>query len=158
MTAVPPVPAPSAAEPAPALTTGWAWLDRWIAHPGVWKVFKFGVVGGTGFVTDAGVLTALHNGLGLDPYTARVIAIIVATIVTWRLNRAFTFGASQRSQGHEAMRYALVAAVASGVNWLVYAACVYFTGLMPVLAVVVGCAVAMFVSYTGYNRFVFGAK
>lgn len=147
---------PAAAHP--HIETGFAPLDRLLAHALFGKLFKFAVVGGTGFVTDAAVLTALHNGLGLDPYSARVVAILVATIITWRLNRAFTFGASRHGQGHEALRYGLVAAFASSVNWLVYAACIYFLGLLPLVALVIGVAVAMFVSFTGYDRFVFGRK
>lgn len=149
---------PAARRDPPVIAIGIDWIDRLIAHPVIGKLFKFAVVGGTGFVTDAAVLTALHNGLGLDPYSARVVAIIVATIVTWRLNRAFTFGASRHGQGHEALRYGLVAAFASSVNWLVYAACIYFLGLLPLVALVIGVAVAMFVSFTGYDKFVFGKK
>ncbi len=83
---------------------------------------RFALVGGTGFAVDAIVLSLLHYVVGLDPFSARVVSMSSATFTTWRLNRAHTFGASERSQAHEGMRYATVAALAAGINYGVYAA------------------------------------
>ena len=86
------------------------------------RFFRFALVGGTGFVVDAGLLTLLHNGAGIDPFTARLISISVSAFTTWRLNRVVTFGASDRSQASEGARYALVAALTAGLNYCLYAA------------------------------------
>lgn len=120
------------------------------------RFFRFAIVGGIGFVVDAGLLLLLHNGIGLDPFSARAVSISASTFTTWRLNRALTFGASARSQAHEAVRYATVAALAAGVNYLVYAlALILLRGLPPIAALVVGTAAGMLFSYAGYSRFVF---
>ena len=86
------------------------------------RFVRFALVGGTGFVVDAGLLTVLHNGAGFDPFTARLVSISVSAFTTWRLNRAVTFGASDRSQASEGARYALVAALTAGLNYCLYAA------------------------------------
>ncbi len=60
------------------------------------RLSRFAVVGGLGFVVDAGLTVTLIQ-VGLDPFSARLIAIALAMLVTWRLNRALTFGASATS-------------------------------------------------------------
>jgi putative flippase GtrA len=124
------------------------------------RFLRFALVGGAGFIVDAGLLVILHDALGLDPFSARLVAICVATFTTWRLNRGLTFGASKRSQAHEGMRYATVAALAAGLNYLVYAAAlIIWRELPPIVALIMGTAVAMGFSYAGYSRFVFsGAR
>ena len=124
------------------------------------RFFRFALVGGVGFLIDAGLLALLHHGTGLDPYSSRLISISASAFTTWRLNRSVTFGASDRSQASEGIRYALVAAATAGFNYLVYAALmIAFPGLPPVAAAVAATLAAMFFSYAGYSRLVFqGAR
>lgn len=121
---------------------------------------RFVLVGGTGFAVDALVLLFLHYVVGLDPFSARVVSMCSATFTTWRLNRAHTFGASNRSQAHEGFRYATVAAMAAGVNYAVYAAALLlWRDMPPILALIAGSGSAMAFSYAGYSRVVFsGAR
>ena len=120
------------------------------------QFFRFALVGGTGFLVDALVLSLLHYGAGLDPFSARVVSMCAATLTTWRLNRTLTFGASRRSQAQEGVRYATVAALAAGVNYVVYAlALLLWRDLPPIVALVAGAGSAMAFSYAGYSRVVF---
>jgi putative flippase GtrA len=126
----------------------------------VGRFFRFAIVGGVGFLIDAGLLALLHHGVSLDPYSSRLISITASASTTWRLNRSLTFGASDRSQASEGFRYALVAAATAGFNYLVYAALLLaFPSLPPIVAAVVATLAAMFFSYAGYSRLVFhGAR
>ena len=120
------------------------------------RFIRFALVGSTGFVVDAGLLTLLHNGAGVDPFTARLISISVSAFTTWRLNRVVTFGASDRSQASEGTRYALVAALTAGLNYCLYAlALVAWPDVPPILAAIGATLAALFFSYFGYSRFVF---
>lgn len=121
------------------------------------RLQRFSLVGLTGFVVDAGVLSALtHGTLALDPFSARVISIATAMLTTWRLNRAFTFGPSESSQAAEGARYGLVAAAAALVNYGVYALIMLaLPGLVPALAVVAATLTSMMLSYVGYSRLAF---
>ena len=120
------------------------------------RLLRFALVGGAGFLVDAGLLAFIHNGLGLDPFSARVLSIAAAALATWRLNRSVTFAASPDRQIVEGLRYGLVAALAAGMNYALYAtALLMWPGLPPVLAVVIATILAMGFSYAGYSRFVF---
>jgi putative flippase GtrA len=120
------------------------------------RFIRFALVGGTGFFIDAGLLATLHHGFGLDPFTSRLISITISAFTTWRLNRSLTFGASERSQAAEGLRYAIVAALAAALNYSLYAAALLIWPQLPPVAVAVGATIAaMGFSYAGYSRFVF---
>ena len=121
------------------------------AHP----FARFLLVGGAGFLAAAGVL-ALLLAAGLGPFVARLLSIAAAMLLTWRLNRGFTFAPAGRPQWVEGTRYALVVGVASALNWLVYSALlVAFPELPPHAALAAGSAVAIGLSYTGFSCFAF---
>jgi putative flippase GtrA len=120
------------------------------------RFLRFAMVGGAGFLVDAGLLALLHHGGGLDPLSARGISIAFAAFATWRLNRSLTFGASPENQVAEGLRYALVAALAAGLNYVLYAlALLAWPGFPPIPAVVLATLAAMALSYAGYSRYVF---
>lgn len=120
------------------------------------RFVRFALVGGAGFLIDAGLLATLHNGLGLDPFTARLISISASAFTTWRLNRSLTFGASDRSQAVEGARYATVAALTAAFNYCLYAlALIVWPALPPLVAMIGATGAAMLFSYVGYSRFVF---
>ncbi len=120
------------------------------------RFLRFAMVGGAGFLVDAGLLALLHHGGGLDPLSARGISIAFAAFATWRLNRSLTFGASPENQAAEGLRYALVAALAAGLNYVLYAAALLaWPGLPPDPAVIAATFAAMAFSYAGYSRYVF---
>lgn len=128
-----------------------------IAAPTVHKFVRFALVGGLGFIADIGML-ALFMELGADPLISRVGSILIAMVVTWRLNRAITFGASASSQVTEAGRYFTVAASVALLNYLIYAAIILIVpACPPMLATAISTGICMFASFAGYGRFVFKA-
>ncbi len=122
----------------------------------IMQIFRFGLVGGTGFLVDALILqTLLSSGLG-EPFTARIISISLAALVTWRLNRAFTFKSDDVNQTAEGVRYGSIVAISSAVNYLIYASLLLIIpSLPPLWALAVASAGAMCLSYMGFSRFVF---
>ena len=119
------------------------------------RAWRFALVGAAGFACDALALKLLI-GAGLGPLAARFVSVALAAGLTWRLNRRFAFGASAGSQLSEAVRYGLVVALSSAVNYAVYAgALLALRGLDPVLALVLGSAAALTASYLGFSRFAF---
>ena len=82
------------------------------------ELLKFAIVGGTTFLVDNGVWYFLKlSVLESKPTTAKAIAIIVATIVSYVLNREWSFRTrGGRERAHEATLFFLISGVAVVVN------------------------------------------
>jgi len=122
------------------------------------RPLRFIVVGGLGLAADILFLTVLISA-GVATLSAGLLALIAATFLTWRLNRAFTFDRSGRPQGEEAIRYAIVTAVAQGTSYAVFAGLVLtLLEPLPQAAIVAGAAVGALISYNGHRRFAFAPR
>ncbi len=84
------------------------------------ELLKFGLVGGTTWIIDTAVFLVLKATVLSDkPLTAKVIAVLVATIVSYVLNREWSFRTrGGRERHHEAALFFLV----SGIGVVVYTA------------------------------------
>jgi putative flippase GtrA len=119
------------------------------------RPLRFLGVGGLGLVTDLAIFTIAIDH-GLHPLVARLVSLAIATLVTWRLNRALTFDRSGRHAADEAMRYAAVAASAQVVSYGLFAVLVVTVlAALPQLAVLIGSAAGAVVSYSGQKLFAF---
>ena len=119
------------------------------------RPIRFLGVGGLGLVTDLAVFTAVIEH-GVPPLAARLVSLAVATLITWRLNRALTFDLSGRRPADEAMRYATVATLAQAVSYAIFAVLVVTVfRAIPQLAVLLGAAAGAIVSYLGQALFAF---
>ena len=119
---------------------------------------RFCLVGGLGFVIDAGALALLVYGLGADPMAARALSFLVAATATWATHRRFTFRVAARPSGLEWLRFVLANGAGGLLNLGVYSALLLGAppplGL-PLPAVVVASAVAVVFNYTASRRLVF---
>ncbi len=127
----------------------------------------FLVVGGLAFVVDAATYNALvfvpaGRGVLFDsPIVAKVVAIVVATVVTYVGNRFWTFGSREISR--KVSRYVLFVAlnvVAIGIQLGCIAFSRYVLGLDSILSdniagTLVGQALATVFRYVTYDRWVF---
>ncbi|MBN9097176.1 MULTISPECIES: GtrA family protein [unclassified Pseudonocardia] len=84
------------------------------------ELLKFGMVGGTTWVIDTTVFLVLKSTvLSSKPLTAKIIAVLVATIVSYVLNREWSFRTrGGRETHHEAMLFFVI----SGIGVAVYTA------------------------------------
>ncbi len=82
------------------------------------ELLKFGMVGGTTWVIDTAVFLILKSTvLEAKPLTAKVIAVLVATIVSYVLNREWSFRTrGGRDTHHEALLFFII----SGIGVAVY--------------------------------------
>ncbi len=107
------------------------------------QMLRFGAVGGVGFVVDGGLLWLLI-GFDLNPYLARALSFPVAVVVTWALNRNWTFRATRdASRQGQFGRYFGVQIVGSLTNYLIYSAVIGVFGTAS-LTIFVGFALGSF--------------
>ena len=117
---------------------------------------RFLLSGGLAFATDAAVLTLLTRGVGLDPYSARIVAICCAMLVGFFAHRHISFSVGTAPTLAEFTKFLSVAMSASLINYAVYAAALFFhPATEPLVALVAATAVAMGYSYLGYRFGVF---
>jgi putative flippase GtrA len=84
------------------------------------ELVKFALVGGTTWVIDTAVFLLLKSTvLAPKPLTAKIIAVLVATIVSYVLNREWSFRTrGGRERHHEAALFFII----SGIGVAVYTA------------------------------------
>ncbi|MEN3308500.1 MAG: hypothetical protein V7603_4702 [Micromonosporaceae bacterium] len=134
------------------------------------ELLKFAMVGGTAFVVDTAIFIGLKDTvLSSKPVTAKVISTLVATIVSYILNREWSFRTrGGRERHHEAGLFFLVSAIGlvltSAPLWLsrygLHLETPYVSRLAMevadfVSAQVIGTLVAMAFRWWAFRRFVF---
>lgn len=121
-----------------------------------WGGFLFS--GCTAFFIDAGITVALIHFAGFNPFTARLVAILVATGAAWLMHRRITFNVQCAPSWREFARFFVVALGANGLNYVVFVAIlVSQPATLPIVALAMSTAIAMLFSYAGFKRGVFRA-
>ncbi len=134
------------------------------------ELVKFAVVGGTTWVIDTAVFLGLKaTVLESKPLTAKIIAVVVATIVSYVLNREWSFRTrGGRERHHEALLFFVISGIGVGVYTAPLAISRYVLELkVPgvslltqevadfVSAQIVGTLVGMAFRWWAFRRFVF---
>jgi putative flippase GtrA len=127
------------------------------------QMLRFGMVGGIGFLVDAGLLYVML-GLGLGPYSGRVVSFLVAATTTWILNRSFTFRRESPSETHPAgewLAYLGLMVIGGMVNYGTYALAVAFSDPVrrhPEIGVALGSIAGMAINFWSAKTMVFERK
>lgn len=124
------------------------------------RVARFAVVGGIGFVVDAGMLHLILHVVGPYPVAGRVVSILAAMTVTWWLNRRFTFAQAVPPCWAEWRRYLVVNAVGAALNFGVYTLLMWLLQVADLvlrawISVAVASLAAMVLNYLGMKHAVF---
>ncbi len=134
------------------------------------ELAKFLVVGGTTYVIDVGLFTVLsHSVLANKVVTAKAISVLVATIISYILNREWSFSRrGGREPHHEAMLFFVVNGIALGLNLVPLALSQYVFGFNAsnyssltvsvanfVSANIIGTAIGMAFRFWAYRKWVF---
>jgi putative flippase GtrA len=136
-------------------------LNRIASRQEATTFFRFCLIGTVGFVSDGGVLLLLTRGLSLGPLVARAISFPVAVLVTFTLNRIWTFKTGVKISLIRALAlFYSVQGTGFLLNLMIYAAAVLmlpFPLNLPIAALAIASAVALVVNYSGSRLLVFPA-
>jgi putative flippase GtrA len=128
-------------------------VERWVPLPK--GLPKFLAVGLVGLAVHTGVFTAVF-ALKAPKSGAWAAGLVLATLVTWSLNRKLTFAASGRKAHHEALRYVGVTLLAQSVSFTVFQTLTGAAASIPApVDVILGAAAATVFSYLGNRHFTF---
>lgn len=118
------------------------------------RFLRFGVVGASGAVINAGLLLLLVEGAGWPVLLASLLAIEASTLSNWALNRKWTW--ADRQGGWASLgRYHGVTAVGMAIQWLVLAATVSSLGWHYLLGALLGIAAGTLWNFAGNHLFSF---
>ena len=125
-------------------------------EPANWvQLFKFGVVGATGYVVNLLVFAALVEGLDVHHIPAAVGAFVVAVTNNFLLNRHWTFEARGGHAGEQAWRFLTVAIVGLGINLVALTLLVDVIGLPELAGQALAVAIAMPANFLGNRMWTF---
>lgn len=126
------------------------------------QLVSFGAVGALGFVVDAAVLTVMSVTLGVDALSSRAVSFSCASLVTWLLNRAFTFGCRVGSPvaalKWEYFRYATIQVIGALLNFAVFLLLIGWRPALreiPVIPLAGGALVGLVFNFSMTRRFVY---
>ncbi len=123
--------------------------DNWI------QLFKFGLVGGTGYVINLAAFTLFVNGMGVHHIAAAVLAFCVAVTNNFVLNRIWTFRGTEGHAGFQAARFLAVSVAALLINIAVLYLLADVAGLGDVSAQAIAVATAMPFNFLGNKLWTF---
>jgi putative flippase GtrA len=126
-------------------------------RPANWvQLFKFGVVGATGYVVNLAVFAALTQALDVHHIAAAIGAFVVAVTNNFLWNRHWTFQAGEGHAGFQAARFFAVSLVALGVNLAVLWLLVDELGAPEIPAQAFAVAFATPINFIGNKLWTFG--
>jgi putative flippase GtrA len=140
----------------------WTWAIARRIHlgtrqPGNWvQLFKFGVVGASGYVVNIVVFALLTVALDVHHIPAAIGAFCVAVTNNFLWNRHWTFRATEGHAGFQAARFFTVSIAALGVNLVVLALLVDEIGIAEVPSQAIAVAFAMPINFIGNKLWTFG--
>jgi putative flippase GtrA len=113
-------------------------------HPANWlQLFKFGLVGGSGYLINLAVFALLTGLLGVHHITAAIAAFVVAVSNNFWWNRHWTFAAGDGAVHFQAARFFAVSIAGLAINLVVLEALISSGRIGDLPAQAIAVAVAM---------------
>ncbi|HEY7455856.1 MAG TPA: GtrA family protein [Solirubrobacterales bacterium] len=120
-----------------------------------WQLFKFGLVGGSGYLINLAAFALLAGGLGLHHIAAAIGAFCVAVANNFLWNRHWTFDRGDGHPGFQAVRFFTVSVAALLINLVVLEVLVSGVSMGDLAAQAIAVAVAMPFNFLGNKLWTF---
>jgi putative flippase GtrA len=123
--------------------------DSWL------QLFRFGIVGGSGYLINLGVFAFLSGNLGVYHAVAAIGAFCVAVTSNFLWNRYWTFGPGEGLAHLQAARFLAVSVACLVINLVVLEAIVASSPISELAAQAIAVAVAMPFNFLGNKLWTF---
>jgi putative flippase GtrA len=125
-------------------------------QPANWvQLFKFGLVGGSGYLINLAVFAVLAGNLGVHHTIAAVGAFAVAVSNNFLWNRYWTFGPGDGPASFQAVRFFVVSLASLALNLVVLEVLVTSGSVGELTAQAIAVAVAMPFNFLGNKLWTF---
>jgi putative flippase GtrA len=135
-------------------------LDR-LRHLGP-ELVKFLMVGGICFVVDTVLSYVFRFEVGLGPNTAKSVATILATVLSYVLNRLWSLAHrvdEERGHRRDIVTYGVISAAGLVLTWIPISITVYLLDergkVAYLVAIVIGTVITTVFRYWAFRRWVF---
>ena len=123
--------------------------------------FRYCAVGAVGFIADAAALLLLIHGTAMNPLLARVFSFTLAVMLTFLLNKHWTFeGKIKRGMIASFATYLGVQGIGFACNVAIFAIAILVLPPpfnAPLYSLAIASAIALAVNYGGARQIVFAA-
>ena len=127
-----------------------------LRRPGNWlQLFRFAVVGGSGYVVNLAVFAFAHHAAGIDYRLAAVVAFLVAVSNNFALNRMWTFAAQRGRVVLQAPRFLVVSVVTFLVTLGLLTVFVEWVGMPEVAAQALSVGLGLPLNFLGQKLWSF---
>lgn len=115
------------------------------------QILGFVVVGAIAFAVDWGLLVSMIFLFDLGLYWGRAISFSTAVMVTWWLNRTYSFCITEPPKIQEALKYLTTVFIGGATNWIIYLSVLSIepaARAQPLFALIPATAVSMIINFT----------
>jgi putative flippase GtrA len=114
------------------------------------------IIAGFAAVAANVLALCLLTSTGVNPLYAQLLSLTLAMVVSWLINRTWTYGEPGAPTMAEFGQYAAGGLTTAGVNFTIFAlVLIRWPSVPPIEALAVGILAGLMVSFAGYARFVF---
>ena len=135
-------------------------LDR-LRHLGP-ELLKFLTVGGICFVVDTALSYLFRFEVGLGPNTAKSVATVLATVLSYVLNRLWSLAHrvdEERGHGRDIVSYGVISAAGLVLTWVPISITAYPLDMQGktayLVSIVIGTVITTVFRYWAFRRWVF---
>jgi len=136
-------------------------LSKFLSRERIAEVSKFGTVGGVAFLVHNAIFLLANGPLDQGPTVSKVIAMAIATFVSYIGNRSWSFASRKaEDQRRELMAFLVVNGIGLGIEWIPLGISHYLLGFHTHWAdwfsgVIIGTAIGTVFRYFAYRQAVF---
>ncbi len=130
----------------------------WIVRE-FWRMFRYGIVGGTSLLLHAGLYALLSRVLWVEGNRTLeyVIALVITAVFNFTLHRIWTFAVKGFSSRMVA-RYVIVILSSMGIQSGIFFVGVELMGIYDFIVFFISAAIAAFLQYLGHRMFTFNVR
>ena len=123
-----------------------------------YEFFRFCLIGFFGFIIESFLITVIIELLTISKSNSRLISIPICLLLTWFLNRNFTFDNKNREIPKQIFLYYLLIGGGVTLNFIVYYFSIIFLNNLKydyIISVAIGSISSMLFNYFNMKFFVF---
>lgn len=111
------------------------------------QIIRFGFVGGTAFIIDAGLLMILSKYFGINYMIANIIGFVVSVIYNYILSMKFVFEVNEKDDRKNFIQFVILSVIGLGINEGIVHLCVSMIALNLLFSKIIATIIVMIYNF-----------